>query len=96
MAYYTEIDSFVKKFKALCQGGRNASLTLSSNAGKAVVNLRVDLGLVPRQDQHHPHQPPNSPEMDLPSNVAKTDELQLVMLLLNKLKQTYIQKKGKF
>ena len=52
-----EIDSFVNKFKALCQGGRHASLTLSSKAGKAVVNLRVDLGDV-SQDPHlqHPHQ----------------------------------------
>ena len=54
---YCEIDSFVKKFKTLCQAGRNASLTLSSNAGKAVVNLRVDLGVLGQQDDHQPHHP---------------------------------------
>ena len=52
-----EIDSFVNKFKALCQGGRTASLTLSSKAGKALVNLRVDLGPLSQQD-HHQHHPP--------------------------------------
>ena len=51
-----EIDSFVSKFKALCQGGRHASLTLSSKAGKAVVNLRVDLGDI-SQDAHLHHPP---------------------------------------
>ena len=52
---YCEIDSFVKKFKTLCQAGSNASLTLSSNAGKAVGNLRVDLGVLGHQP-HHPSQ----------------------------------------
>jgi hypothetical protein len=41
-----EIDSFVRKFKAPCEGVRNASLTLSSKAGKATINLRVDLGVL--------------------------------------------------
>ena len=50
-----ELDSFVRKFKALCQAGRSASLNISSSAGKATVNLRVDLG-----DLHDgPHHPPN-------------------------------------
>ena len=52
-----QMDSFVKKFKILCQAGRNASLTLSSNAGKAVLNLRVDLGVLEEQDPHPPHHP---------------------------------------
>ena len=52
---HQEIDSFVKKFRALCQGGRNATLTLSSRAGKAVVNLSVDLGVVPQDPQPHHH-----------------------------------------
>ena len=54
MASY-EIDSFVRKFKALCQAGRSASLNLSSNAGKASLNLRVDLGAL----HDGPHHPPN-------------------------------------
>ena len=55
MAYH-EIDSFVNKFKALCQDGRSARLTLASKAGKAVINLRVDLGVLSEQDPqlHHP------------------------------------------
>ena len=51
---YCEIDSFVRKFKILCEAGRSASLTVSSNAGKAVMNLRVHLGVFGQQD-HHPH-----------------------------------------
>ena len=51
-----KIYSFVSKFKALCQGGRHAILTLSSKAGKAVINLRVDLGDV-SQDAHLHHPP---------------------------------------
>ena len=54
MASY-EIDSFVRKFKALCQAGRSASLNLSSCDGKASLNLRVDLGAL----HDGPHHPPN-------------------------------------
>ena len=60
---YQEIDSFVKKFKILCQGGRNASLTLSSKAGKVRINLSVDLGVLSRQDpqpQHPQNQHPRN------------------------------------
>ena len=56
MAFH-EIDSVVSKFQALCQGGRNTSLTLSSKSGTAVVNLCVDLGDV-SQDPHLHHPPP--------------------------------------
>ena len=56
----SEMDSFVTKFKTLCQAGRNASLTLSSNAGKAVMNLRVDLGVLEHQDRRHHHPPQRS------------------------------------
>ena len=58
MANY-EIDSFVRKFKVLCQAGRSASLTLSSDAGKASLNLSVDLGVLPDEGLHHPHHPRN-------------------------------------
>ena len=61
----SEIDSFVGKFKTLCQAGRNASLTLSSNAGKAVMNLCLDFGVLRLQDdsppQHPSHQTRNGP-----------------------------------
>ena len=50
MAFH-EIDSFVHKFKTLCQGGRNANLTLSSKAGKAVVTLTAEVDVHPP----HPH-----------------------------------------
>ena len=56
----SEIESLLNKLKALCQSGRNATLTLSSNAGKAVVKLRVDLGVPLKQDPHHQHQPKHS------------------------------------
>ena len=60
MAAYQEINSFVKKFNALCQGGRNASLTMSSKAGKAMINLCVDLGVLQQQNPQ-PHHPPSHP-----------------------------------
>jgi hypothetical protein len=46
----------VKKFETLCQGGINASSTLSSKAGKASITLSADLGVLPWQDPqpHHP------------------------------------------
>ena len=44
-----EIESFVRKFKVLCQAGRSATLTISSDAGKASLNLCVDLGVLPEE-----------------------------------------------
>ena len=41
---------------SLIEAGRNASLTVSSNAGKVVMNLRADLSVLGQQDQH-PHHP---------------------------------------
>ena len=55
----SEIDSFVRKFKTICQAGRNASLSLSSNAGKAVIHLHLDLGVLGQQDHSPPHHPPH-------------------------------------
>ena len=43
----SEIDSFVSKFRNLCRAGRNANLTFTSKAGKASVNLSVELGRLP-------------------------------------------------
>jgi vacuolar-type H+-ATPase subunit F/Vma7 len=54
-----EIDSFVKKYKGLCQAGRSASLNFSSNAGKVSVILRVDLGVLEELHGPHGHLPPN-------------------------------------
>ena len=51
MAY--EIDSFVQKFKNLWHAGRNASLCIKSVAGKAQVDLSVELGEAPRPPAHH-------------------------------------------
>ena len=53
-----EIDSFYIKFKNLLLSGRNASLTIKSNDGKAEVNLHVELDSVhlkPAQEYHHYH-----------------------------------------
>ena len=52
-----EIESFVRKFKVLCQAGRSATLTISSDAGKASLNLCVDLGVLPEEGLQHPHHP---------------------------------------
>ena len=48
-----EIDSFILKFKNLLLTGRSATLILKSNAGKAEVNLNVEVGHVhPPSGQH--------------------------------------------
>ena len=51
-----EMDSFILKFKNLWKSGRNANLTIKSNAGKAEVVLRVELE-EPADHAHlqHPH-----------------------------------------
>ena len=54
----SEIDNFIVKFKNLLIAGRIATLTIKTEAGKAAVNLHVDLGdvlLPPDQHQHHHH-----------------------------------------
>jgi hypothetical protein len=59
----TEIDSFIGKFKSLLISGRDATLEIRSNAGKAEVTLHVELGDAshpPAQHQHHPW-PRNGP-----------------------------------
>ena len=69
-----EIYSFLRKFKVLCQAGRSATLTLSSDAGKASVNLHVDLG--PLHDdglrQHQP--PPRNPSRNGPARQRRTEK----------------------
>ena len=47
-AYSTqsELDSFFVKFKTLLRGEKDATLTLKSEAGRAVISLSVDLGHV--------------------------------------------------
>ena len=65
-----EIDSFISKFQNLCHAGRNANLTFTSKAGKAIVNLSVELGSLhppapiqrnqpPRNFPHHPRNGPS-------------------------------------
>ena len=44
----------------LCQTGRSDSLTLSSDAGKASLNLSVDLGVLPDEGLHYSHHPRNN------------------------------------
>ena len=39
-----ELDSFIFKFKNLCQAGWNATLSLKSNCGKVEAHLSVELG----------------------------------------------------
>ena len=52
----SEIDNFIVKFKNLLNAGRNATLTIQTEAGKAEVNLYVYLGdvhLPPDQQHYH-------------------------------------------
>ena len=57
-----EIDSFILKFKNLLLSGRNATLLIKSNAGKAEVSLNVELGEVPPPpDQQHCRKSRNGP-----------------------------------
>jgi hypothetical protein len=57
-----EIDSFILKFKNLLLSGRNATLVMKSNAGKAEVSLNVDLGHVPPLPvQHQEHRSRDGP-----------------------------------
>jgi hypothetical protein len=57
-----EIDSFILKFKRLLLSGRDATLVIKSNAGKAEVSLNVVLGDVPPPpDQQHLQQSRNGP-----------------------------------
>ena len=60
-----EINSFILKFKNLWRTGRNSSLTIKSNAGKAHVSLTVELDEIPADldDAHHgmPQRSRNSP-----------------------------------
>ena len=62
-----EIDSFILKFKNLLLSGRNATLVLKSNAGKAEVNLSVELGDVlsqPHSQHRQRHGPRNGPSRE--------------------------------
>jgi hypothetical protein len=52
MAPY-EVDSFVTKFKHLCQTGFKATLTITSSDGEATVVLTAGLGPIPPTQLHH-------------------------------------------
>ena len=84
MANY-EIDSFVRKFNVLCQAGRSASLTLSSDAGKASLNLSVDLGVLPEEGVHHPHHPKKHSIFGPETSPKEKNEQQLIELKLKQL-----------
>ena len=43
----TEIESFLTKFKYLCNSGLSATLNLESHLGKATVTLKVEVGICP-------------------------------------------------
>ena len=68
-----EIDSFVRKFKVLCQAGRSATLTLSSDAGKASLNLQVDLGSL-HDDGLRLHQHPHKHAGNGPARQRRTEK----------------------
>ena len=68
-----EIDSFVRKFKVLCQAGRSATLTLSSDAGNASLNLQVDLGSL-HDDGLRLHQHPHNHARNGPARQRRTEK----------------------
>ena len=57
----SEIDSFVLKFKNLLHSEKDATLTIKSEAGRAVLQLSVELGHVLSNPLHHHRHPKNSP-----------------------------------
>ena len=69
-----ELDSFYVKFKTLLHAGKDATLFLKSNVGKAIVTLSVDLGQISVPDQR-----PTGPETVLQDSVAVRD-VQLLVL----------------
>ena len=72
----SEIDSFVFKFRHLCRSGRNATLTLRSSAGKASIDLHVDLGdqqHIPVQQRQHSRDGPARQRRRLKRAAARRD-----------------------
>jgi hypothetical protein len=57
----SELDSFYVKFKHLLRAERDATLTIKSVAGRAVITLSLDLGHVLSEPGHQPHHPRNGP-----------------------------------
>ena len=56
-----ELDSFYVKFMNLLQAEKDATLTLKSEAGRAVITLSDDLGPVLSEAGHQQHRPQNGP-----------------------------------
>ena len=57
----SELNSFVGKFLRLWQSGFDATLSLESNAGEAVINMKVGLGKgspIPHHQFHHQYRAP--------------------------------------
>ena len=57
----SKLDSFYVKFKTLLRGEKDATLTLKSEAGRAVISLSVDLGHVLSEPGLLHHRPRNGP-----------------------------------
>ena len=57
----SELDSFYVKFKNLLRAEKDATLTLKSEAGRAVISLSVDLGHVLSEHGLRNSQPRNGP-----------------------------------
>ena len=58
---HLELDSFYVKFKHLLRAEQNATLTLKSEAGRAIVTLSLDLGHVLSEQDLPPRGPRNGP-----------------------------------
>ena len=88
-----EVWNFVSKFFNLCNTGKNATLTLiSSQHGKAVVNLQLDLYDV---DPHPAPQPPRQKHPS-PSRARRTQRRAVLKLeLKQQLKMLLVSLKTK-
>ena len=53
----SELDSFYLKFKHLLHAEKDVTLTIKSEAGRAVIMLSLDLGHVLSEPGHQPHRP---------------------------------------
>ena len=66
---YSELDTFIQKFKHLWHSGVNCHLDVHTHAGQAWASLHVQLGHAPGPLHHQlpPHFPPSSRSKNSPS-----------------------------
>jgi hypothetical protein len=79
---HSEINSFISKFMGLLKSGKNANLNIKSEAGKAFINLNVEVQVEPFVPRHKPRNGParqrrreqRAAAREMPSGVAVAEE----------------------